>query len=362
MREILKTYPIGIDMDDRCVTAAQYRKTRHGISLRELACQPLTSSASEDDGELVAALKSVRSSGSFKGRRVVVNIPFQDLSVFPVQFLLGERDDPEEAILREAVKFLPYPLEEAILDYPSFTNQAGTCTATVVAVHRQVMTRWLGIMKSAGLTAEVMEFSFSSLLRLHRGLFPNDGRAELLCHIGRTRSLLAVANGEELLCFSETPWGIEPLSNKIRTQLELPNAAAEAATLLKDYGLAYSERAALTKNTPDGSSQDSLDMYRVIFQIIAPTVDEFMNECHRTIGYLLSLQDQAVFGKIYLYGLSDRISHLDRYLEKQTGIPTESVDALENLGYAKENSPSCFPEGISSVLALGLAMREVSWP
>lgn len=361
MLEIVKTYPIGIDMDDRCLTAAQFRKTSRGIRLRGVFCKPLAAPDTGDDATVIAALKSVVSSGFFKGRRVVFNIPSRDLSVFPVHFLLSENDEPEESILREALKFLPYPLEEAVIDYPSLVRRAGNCDAIVVAVRRQVMDRWLGILKSAGMTSEVMEFGISSLLRLHRSFITNEGQADLLCHIGRTNSLLAVVDGESILSFSEIPWGIEPLCDKIQTNFALSDSGTEAINLLKIHGLGYADRETIQKPINGGGGQNDMNMYRVVFQIIAPAVDEFVYECHKTISYLRSLPGHADFTTVYLYGLADQIFCLDRYLEKEVGIPTLGVDALERLGYTDGETPPGITDGISPVPALGLAMREVTW-
>jgi type IV pilus assembly protein PilM len=310
---------------------------------------------------LIAALKSVVSSGLFKGRRVAFNIPFRDLSVVPVHFPLGEQDDPEEALLREAVKFLPYPLEEAVIDYPSLVRREGNCDAIVVSVRRQVMERWLGILHAAGMTTEVMEFNISSLLRLHQRFIPNEGYADLLCHIGRTNSLLAVMDGESILSFSEIPWGIEPLCEKIRINFDLPDAGSDTLNLLKDYGLAYGERETIPKAMNGGGGQDALNMYRVIYQIIAPAVDELVYECHKTISYLRSLHEHTAFGSVYLYGLADQIFNLDRYLERLVGIAVQGVDVLGKMGTQDGETPTGITEGISPVPAIGLAMREVSW-
>jgi type IV pilus assembly protein PilM len=361
MMEIAKTYPIGIDMDDRCLTAAQFHKSSRGIRLRGVLCKPLAAPDAGDDAAVIAALKSVISSGFFKGRRVVFNIPSRDLSAFPVHFPLSENDEPEESILREALKFLPYPLEEAVIDYPSLVRRAGNCDAFVVAVRRQVMDRWLGILSSAGLTAEVMEFSISSLLRLHRSFITNGGQADLICHIGRTNSLLAVVDGESILSFSEIPWGIEPLCEKIKANFDLSDAGAESVNLLKVYGLAYADRETIQKLPNGGGGQDDMNMYRVIFQIIAPAAAELVYECHKTISYLRSLPGHADFTTVYLYGLADQIFHLDRYLEKEVEIPAQCVDAFSKLGYADGENPPGITEGISPVPALGLAMREITW-
>ncbi len=349
-------------MDDRCLTAAQFRSTRGGIQLRGLFCQPLATSDPGDDTALIDALKSVVSQGSFKGRRVAFNLPFHEVSVFPVHFQLGEQEDPEEAILREALKFLPYPLEEAVIDYPSLVRQSGICDATVVAVRRQALVRWLDILHRAGLTAEVMEFGFSSLLRLHRNLFPDDSQSCLVCHIGRTHSLLAALTGTGLFNLTEIPWGIQSLLEKLRNQLKLPGDVAEAVNLLKAYGLAHGKGENMP--SPPGARQsleDARKMYRVTFQVVAPAVDELVYEIHKTVGYLRSLHNLTILGKVYLYGLSGLILQLDSYLEKHTGIPTSNVDVLARLGYVDVTLPACIPEGISPVPALGLAMREITW-
>ncbi len=361
MLQGVKIYPIGIDIDASCLTAAQFRKTRRGIQLRRLFYQPLPATTLEDDALLTHALKSVVASGFFKGSRVAVNLPFRDLSVFPVHFQLVGEEDPEEAIVREALKFLPYPAEEAIIDYPSLMMKSGTCDVTVVAVRRRVMARWLAILQSAGLTAEVMEFNVSSLVRLHRTLFPGDGQSDLLCHIGRTQTLLSVATGEGILCLAEISWGLQSLWNKIETQLELSDAAGSAINLLKTYGLAYREGEAVPPCAGEENTPDARDMCRVIFQIIAPAVDELVYEVHKTIGYLRSLQNDAVLGKVYLYGLAGLIYHLDRYLEKYIGLPAQNVDVLANMMHISGHGPSDIPEGVSPVPALGLAMRELPW-
>ncbi len=100
-----------------------------------------------------------------------------------------------------------------------------------------------------------MEFSISSLLRLHRSFITNGGQADLLCHIGRTNSLLAVVDGESILSFSEIPWGIEPLCEKIKANFDLSDAGAESVNLLKVYGLAYADRETIQKSPNGGAGR-----------------------------------------------------------------------------------------------------------
>src|SRR3990172_7998851 len=301
MRKVATTYPIGIDLNDGCLTAAQFRKGRHGSRVRGLLCRPLLAAVGAEAGEddaLVDALKAIRSCGLFTGRRVILNLPLPEVSFFPVHFPITPQEDPEEGILRESSKFLSYPLEEATIDYPSLFQIKETCHATVVAARRQVIDRWLGILRRAGFTAEVMDFYMASLIRLHQRLFAPTDRADILCHLGRTCIMLAVLTSEGILYISEISWGIQSLRDKIETNLALPTGGPEAATLLSTYGLGYRERGNIPETVTDdrGKDDEVRSIYRAIFQIISPALNELAYECHNTMGYVRSVRENLAFG------------------------------------------------------------------
>lgn len=366
MRKVATTYPIGIDLNDGCLTAAQFRKGRHGYRVRGLLCRPLRAAVGAEAGEddaLVGALQTIRSCGLFTGRRVVFNLPLPDVSFFPVNFPFNPQEDFEDGILRESSKFLSYPLEEALVDYPSLFQTQDTCHATVVAARRQVVDRWLGILRRAGFTAEVMDFYMASLIRLHRRLFAPTERADILCHLGRTCIMLAVLTGEGILSIAEIPWGIQSLRGKIETNLALPAGGPEAVTLLSTYGLGYGERGNISGTATDdgGRSEETRNIYRAIFQIISPAVNEMAYEFHNTIGYVRSIRGNVAFGTIYLYGLAGMIYHLDRYLEEQVDIPVQLVDLKTRLDVTGSKRPVVLSGEISPAPVLGLAMRELPW-
>jgi len=285
------------------------------------------------------------------------------LSFFPVRFPFNPQEDPEEGILREASKFLSYPPDEAMIDYPSLFQIEETCHATVVAARRQVIDRWLVVLRRAGFTAEVMDFYMASLIRLHQRLFAPTDRADILCHLGRTCIMLAVLTGEGIITIAEISWGVQLLRDKIETNLALPAGGPEAVKLLSAYGLGYMERGSIPEEGTDhrGADDEARNIYRAIFQIISPTVNGLVYECHNTIGYVRSVRKNVAFGTIYLYGLAGLISHLDRYLEEQMEIPVHLVDLKAHLDVAGSKSPILLSGEISPAPVLGLAMRDLPW-
>lgn len=362
---VATTYPIGIDLNDGCLTAAQFRKGHHGPHVRGFLCLPLTAALGTGAGEeaLANALKGIRSCGFFGGRRVALNLPLQDLSFFPVQFPVKTPHDPEEGILSETSKLLSYPLEEAMIDYSSLLQIRETWHATVLAVRRKVVEHWLATLGRAGFRVEVMDFSMGSLARLHRRLYVPTDRADIICHLGRTGIMLVVMSGEGIITTAEIPWGVEFLRGKVETNLALQAGDTTALKVLSSYGLGYMDRQNITEASYEdgGNDNDDRNMYRAVFQILSPTVNGLAYECQNLIGYVRSVRESAVFGTIYLYGLAGLISHLGRYLEEQVEIPVEVVDLGSHLDFSGIKGPGLHSGDISPAPALGLALRDLPW-
>jgi len=117
--------PIGIEIDDHHIYAAQLKKTRQGITVRELFHRKLgngqmESLASLDD--MVPVLKEIAKSKRFRGKSAVILLPAQYVDSFPVNFEISSDQMLEEAIVRECGKYLSIPIEEAVIDYPSIDD------------------------------------------------------------------------------------------------------------------------------------------------------------------------------------------------------------------------------------------------
>jgi len=102
-------------------------------------------------------------------------------------------------------------------------------------------------------------------------------------------------------------------------------------------------------------------MYRAIYQIINPLIEELVHEFHKVIGYARSQEQDAVFEGIYIYGQGTFINHLDRYLEKRLNTQARLMNPLTKVALADDSIVSDLSEGGPFGLALGLALRKVTW-
>ena len=357
--------PIGIDMGSQNVYAAQLRTVRQGFAVRGLFHRRIEKTEDGADGtaEMLSVFKEIRKDKRFSGRRVVMHLPPQSVFRFPIRFHITGEESLEEAILRESRGYLPFPLEEAILDYPSLVPPApgdGTpYRAMIVAVRREEIRQYVSLLKQAGLVLEAVDFSLSSLIRLHSCFVPTHENPVLLCHIGDTKSMIAVVTADSMLAQRYVSWGIGTLLQKLLTAFNLGEGESKAEALLKEYGLLFEDRGNEQKSPGVALDAEGEEVSRAIYQILSPHVEELIHELHKTIGYVRSEGWNAPAEGLYLYGYATYVRYLEQYLETRLSIPTQLMNPVSKMLFSDEHILPDKSQGAPFGLALGLAMRRI---
>jgi type IV pilus assembly protein PilM len=371
MLGLKEKYPIGIDIGDQNVYAAQFQKNRQKISVRELFHRPLDNGetdGTESDSALLPVLKEIAKNKRFRGKIAAIHVPAQHVYSFPVTFEVGVDETLEDAIVRESRRYLSFPLEEAVIDYPSIhdisSGPGKKFRANIIAIHREQIEHYMQLLKRAGLSLEAIDFSLSSLLRLHRYLYSVKDDLVILCNIGHRQSLIAIVTRESILAQRNVAWGTQPLLNRLDTSLELAPNSQQAAGMLKKYGLLYEDytsSSGAASGEETGDKEDAMEIYRAVFQILTPHIDELIHEFHQIMAYVRSEAQKAKFEEIFLYGQASLINFLDQYLEKRLNIPTQCIDPMSKLTLSYNSLVPDTAEGAPFAQALGLAMRKVRW-
>lgn len=359
------TYPIAIDIGNRAVHAAQLKKTRKGHAIRGLVHRELVlpdpdMPAVVDD--LLPLLREIAGDRRFRGRRAVVHLPLQNIHAFPVQFQITGTETVEEALVREAREHLPFPLEDAVIDYPSITpvSSEKTYRATVTVMRRGDLEPYLAIHKRAGIDVEAVDFRTTSLIRLHHHLSEFSDNPAILCCVGHTQTFVSIVTASHILAHRIFKWGIDRISDKLSVNLGLGDGVRNALPLLSETGLSYNRYKSRPEEERDGAVVTEMD--RVVSQIITPCIEELVYEFHTVINYVRLEEQNPRFEGIFLYGHAAMIKHLDRYLEQKIDIRTQSMNPLKKMAFAEGILPgrsldtSCF-----YAPALGLAMRRLPW-
>jgi len=371
MLDFRSRYPIGIEIEDQRICAIQLKQKGEKLAINGLWRREFDAYADglpEDNDALVAVLKGISLSKQFQGKSAVVHLPSQNIVSFPIRFRIeNEEESVEESIFRETEKHLAFPIEDAILDYPTHIPPIPPETQTdhkaiVAAVEQDSIQQYMSIFKQAGLTVEAIDFSVTSLIRVHEYLHEPINHSIILCHIGFRQSFLTVVTDEGILSQRPFAWGFQSLLDRIRANLDL--SPEKAMFVLNKYGLAYEDLKAggdEDKRFPD-ATMDSL--HRALFQIITPYIDELIHQFHMIISHMRGEEQNPVLDGVYMYGCASMMRSLGSYVEKRIyDLPVKAVNPLAEMARTFTDN-SILPdvsEGAPFTLALGLAMRKVSW-
>jgi type IV pilus assembly protein PilM len=317
------------------------------------------------DKEITASLTQIRKSRQFRGKGAVVSLPSSDMLNFPIRIAVDPDRDVEEAIVEEAKKHLPYPVSEAIIDYPSLvqvsSGKSGAYRATVVSVHRATLERYERIFRNAGLVLEAVDFNASALFRLYCRRQPEPTGEVALALIGRTETVLSVFSDGEILGHRSINWGLQTLGDKLMINFGHFKGAENTRSLLERYGLAYHYFNPRGGEEGSTASADQIDTMRAVAQVITPLVEELVHEFYKTFSYIRSEATSILINKMCLYGAAAGVRRLDIFLAERLGLTTELIDPLSD-GTLKMNRASADGvDGSLYALALGLAARRIPW-
>lgn len=370
MLNLKDIYPIGIDITDQHVYAAQFHDTSQGTEVGHLLAQKREPGPAGDhqpgDG-LLPVLKTIAKTRRFKGRMANIHLPEKHLNCFNITFDLKPDQMLEEGIAGECRQALSFPLEEAVVDYVSLMeskDKKRRYKATVVAVRKEIVDSYLSLIRRAGLSVGIMDLHLSSLLRIHRYLFKLENSPVILCNVDTQKSLLSVVTKNRILAQRHFAWGVQPILNRLVSSFELDDENDQAVRMLTRYGLVHEK---LTKATgrPPGpmSDQSNSDMAiaRTLFQLLTPYIEELIQEFYQITGYVRAEIPTVRFKEVVLYGWASAINYLDQYVENRLNIPTKAINPLDKLMGPVETPSLESTDGTPFAPALGLALRKVSW-
>jgi type IV pilus assembly protein PilM len=345
------TYPIAIDIGSDAVYALQLQTQPEKLKIRNMMYQKLDMETIDFEDQICALppiLKRIKKDKQFKGRRVIAHIPVRKVQCFPVKFMVNKNQIIDEAIAKEVEKNLPYPLDEAVIDYPSIdypsigrTDPGQYCKVIVTAVLKKDIEMIMDVFNTAGLLLEVIDYRPVSFIRLHHHLFKPLEKPIIICHIGQGESSVQILNKHRILAIDKFDWGINHLISKLNTNLNFEDKKFNAINLLRKHGLKQKSQ-----------KKEDQKIRHIVSRIILPGVEELVFEFHKLLGYVRNKEILGEVQTIYLYGFANWIKDLDTYIEKRVNIPVRIMDTVSfDLNGYDEIEPF--------IPALGLAIRKV---
>lgn len=315
--------------------------------------------------QVAAVIKKALAAGHFRAGEVVAAIAGQGVVVRHVQFPKMPEEELREALKWEGQKYIPFPMEEAIVDFEVIHGdedpEVANMEVMLVAAQRSIVDSHLAAIELAGLrvvAVDVQPFTVLRALRyepLGAERPPTAGNGIVAyVDIGAGTTDIVIAEGEILRFTRIVPVGGYSFTRAIADRLGVGFEEAEQIKI--DEARVYQDQSQL--GLLDARS-------RVIADAVLDTAREIGTEVRRSLDYhdlqLQGRRDDAAVSRVVLAGGGSVLDGLDQYLQGELGLPTTMCDPLRNIAINPKVAAKLDLAKLGPMLAVGvgLALREV---
>lgn len=352
---------VGIELTPERVNLAHIRKQGSSLKLETLASVELAEGIYEegqilDTAAMADAIQTVLTENKVKVKQATTAIPGRAITrVIPVPSELDDQELREMVLNQEASLYLPFPREEADVDYQKlgyFVDEDGIEKVQVllVAVRKDLTDPYLDVFQQAGLTLNVLETSSFALIRTIREQlrqFTSQEAAAVVDIEFESTEISIVVDG--VPHFSRTvPIGTFQIQSALSRAMNLP--PSRNTELLQ--GMTVPVQTMDTVGSPQmgNSNPGTTAMLRVL--------GELSDELRRSIDFYLNQEENMEVAQMLLAGPGASIGQLDEFLAQRLSLPASQIDPISALSLEiEEDIPMGQRSGLATVLGLGL--REV---
>ncbi|MBD1876346.1 type IV pilus assembly protein PilM [Nodosilinea sp. FACHB-131] len=352
---------VGIELTPERVNLARLKKQGASLKLEALASVELAEGIYEegqilDTAAMADAIQTVLAESKLKVRQATTAIPGRAITrVIPVPAELDDNELREMVLNQEASLYLPFPREEADVDYQKlgyFVDEDGIEKVQVllVAVRKDLTDPYIEVFQQAGLALNVLETSSFALIRTIREQLrqftPQEAAAVVDIEFENTEISIVV---DGVPHFSRTvPIGTFQIQSALSRAMNLP--PSRNTELLQ--GMTVPIQTMDTVGAPQlgNTNPGTTAMLRVL--------GELSDELRRSIDFYLNQGEDMEVAQLLLAGPGASIGQLDEFLAQRLSLPASQIDPISALSLeVAEDIPESQRAGLATVIGLG--MREV---
>jgi type IV pilus assembly protein PilM len=306
---------IGLDIGTNCVKAVEL--TQNG---RELVLSAYGQNDVASEGQKADAVVDLLQGRNFHTRRVVTAVSGKSVIVRYLTMVRMSDDDLQNAIRFEADKYIPFDVDEVVLDAQRLPDGPGSRTGLqenemrvlLVAVKRSLVDDHVQLLQSIGLQPEIIDvdaFALGNAWEMRRSLaagVDDDDRVVALLDVGANKTNINVLRGGASQFTREIYLGGDDLTSAVAKRLGCEPQQAEQ--LKREPG----------------------DHAEAVRDAVLPSIDDLGNEIHLSFDYFENQCDRAV-DEVLLSGGASKLRLLEETFEKIFEKRVRHWDPTENL-------------------------------
>ena len=349
---------IGIELGPERINVAEIRQKGDKLKLVNFATAEVPEEVFiegqiKDIPTMSELVESIVADNNIKSRRVATAILGREAvtRVIPVPAELNDQE-LEDYMNQEAGLYLPFPREEADVDYQKLGNildpdNEEKVQVALVATRKEITDAYIEVFSQAGLAINVLEVSNFALIRTVKDILQQYGpqEATVMADLGFDSTELAIVV-DGIPQFNRTiPIGTYQMQSSLNEAMNLPPSRDTAELLGMTVPVIETMGA-----TESGASSGT----NVLQKVLA----ELADEVRRSIDFYLNQFEDLEVAQLLLTGSGAAIGQIDDFFMQRLSLPASKVDPIEILALETEiEIPLEQRCGLGIVLGLGL--REV---
>ncbi len=353
---------VGIELASERVNIVQLRKQRQGLKLESFTSVPVpegvvTDGQIADPPTMAQIIQQGLAESKIKASRVATGVPGRDsiVRLIPVPAELDDKELRDMVLNHEAGLYLPYPREEADVDYQKlgyFVDEDGIEKVQVllVATRKEITDTYLSTFEQAGLQIDVLEINSFALIRTIRDQLRQFGPQEAVVLVDiefDSTEIAIIVNGVPQ--FSRTvPIGTYQMQEALARAMSVP--------ISRDMELL---REMIIPATPMDGGQTGVTGINPGMAAMMRVVGELTDELRRSIDFYLNQSENLEIAQILLAGPGGGLQQLDEFFTQRLSLPTAQVDPVGGLSLQVDEQKYPALERSGLAIVLGLGMREV---
>ncbi len=346
---------IGIEINSEQVTIAQLEKRGSRLRLKHLVSAPTPANSVvdgrvEDPQAVGSVIQDLVATHRLKGLPVSTAIPGREAVIRLIKLPADlQADELREVVLnQEAELYLPFPREEAFVDFQpldSAIDPDGVKRQEVllVAAQHSVVNSYTEAIRRANLNVRTVDIASFALIRALRNQLlqysPDEAIALVILQAEGTEISILIKGVPQ---FSRTVnLGTWEFREVLSRTLDLP--PNQATSLLQS----------LTPSVSGAGAEDQSFSGRGV-AALRRVLTELAEEIQRSLDFYLSQGNVAPVAQVLLAGSGANISQLDQFLSQRLTLPVTQINPLSILALPENSIPEESRAGVGIALGLGL--------
>jgi type IV pilus assembly protein PilM len=344
---------LGVELTPERVNIAQLQQLKSGIKMTSLSSVPMPEGAFHDGRivDVMAIADAIRQGleeKKVKLKQAASAVPIGEAVIRLIK-LPAELDDFElrDMVLnQEAALYLPFPREEADVDYQKLgttIDEDGIERVEVllVATPKEITESYINVFAQAGLQLNFLEVSSFALMRTIRNQLLQfaPGEAVAVVDIEYDGTEISIVMDGIPQFNRKVPIGTQQIQAAISRAMNLPTAMG--VDLLSSMTVPVSP-------TDGGASNPSA---AAIIRVLGDLADEI----RRSVDFYLNQGEDLEIAQVLLAGPGAGVGQIDEFFTQRLNLTATLVDPVENLGLQLPQDVSAEKRpGLGTVVGLGL--------